>query len=355
MQAPRYQVGVEQEQFVFREDGRVPTFADLNDFSVELATNGCRLGRHSSKAELLAATFVDSTGSVTIHNDFCTHVLELSFSPCVSYESFAELHWKVYDRLTTALRSSGLALSSGAYVELPADEMVFALASDTETACRYEWLRSRPIPSREFSKALFNALITATHIHVEGDLKKLVPILPRLYEVEYISPLLFSASSVSLTAGTIHCVRPLLWRDAFHEDYWAAAFPEIIPSSLEDYRLSLGAIPEFQRDYSFICPRFDYSTVEFRATCTQSNLDNLSALIGFRILSLLHAAATHDSSPLSESRSQFFETCRCGWEADLPNFDRHALQLANVAHLCPKEWRVCVEMFLRRVSVGESA
>lgn len=352
MQTSQHRLGLEQEYFLFREDGRVPAVEDMSKLFSELSSLKSSMSTQPrTDGNSFFALSRQDSGSVQIHNDFCTHILELSFSPCTSYAEFNDLYQRVHEVLRSAIVRSGLILRSGAYFDISSDEVVFVHPCDATTASRYTWLKERQVPSREFSRPLFNAMMTATHVHVETRLETLTPRLPALYEVEYLSPLLFSNSTSMSDGQHIHCLRPLMWRDAFPDVYLAAAFPAQLPSTLRDYKAFLDSTEGFVRDYTFICPRPNYGTVEFRSTCSQPNLDNLEALLGFRILAMLRARLLSKWSSIMASRLHFFEVCRNGFQAALQDFDLHAQQLSAAYCYCPKEWQVCADSFQEMLSV----
>jgi hypothetical protein len=349
-------VGSEIEHFIFDEDGRAPGVDALRAFAAALSEQGFAVSQRAHEGKEVAASWSDAAGEVVLHNDFCTHVFEISLPPGRSAAELRRVHGETYERVEAALGRSGLSILDVSFLERLPEALCFVEGASVAGTQRYQWFQNLKPPAKEYALPLFNARLASIHIHVETSLQRMTPRLAALYEDEFLVPILFANGSTSGPGG-VHCMRPLVWRDAFEDAYWASAIPRDIPESWERYADRLqGSAAVIPRDFSFICPRPEYGTLEFRSTCTHVGWEKLAAMIGFRLLCLQRAASGRQAQPLAQSREMFYEVCQHGSAAVSEDVVAERLrELEQYGGDVPAEWAETVASLGRLVASREAS
>jgi hypothetical protein len=215
----------------------------------------------------------------------------------------------VEEKLSRSIMSCGLRRRSGAVLERIPDHTVI-VPCNAESELRIARLLARELPRAPFAHRMFDAAICATQVHLDVLDDGLYSLLPGLYAIEYLVPLLFANGS-TFAGQHAHCVRPLIWRDCFSQSYLAHGFPDPVPASAAEHGRLLDATPGFIRDYTLIAPRPMLGSVEFRSACAQDTLARIIELIALRLASYA-AARAHQIAPRSGMREHFHDVCDTG-------------------------------------------
>lgn len=277
----RLTFGIEQEQFAFRLDGTPPTREDCLAVLDALLARGMTPGARDEHGDLVTVWRETPTGPLTMKNDFCSHIFEVSYPPARRVDEFVALYREAQDLAQAALATRGIRLrTGGALAHLPARPL-FRPSDSDKTWGRIQAYLTRPVPRRPFSHRLFFAGMCSTQIHLNILAADFYPRLPALYGVEHLVPLLYSVSPV-FNGRRAHCVRPLMYRDGFSEAYRTNCIPRPIPRTTDEYTALRAASKGFLRDYTFIAPS-RHGTVEFRAACSQPTVADIVELLALRV------------------------------------------------------------------------
>ncbi|MBL0941238.1 MAG: hypothetical protein IBJ00_00680 [Alphaproteobacteria bacterium] len=300
--------GLEQEHFIFK-DGVPPTKKDVEDFFILLNNYGYLVQVRNEEGKIGAIAKNTKYGLITIKNDFCTHILEVAFPPLQNLLNLEILYVETWNLISSQLRRLGIKIHYGGVLkELPNNTILYT--PDQSAALRQSRLIQREVPSLKYSEVKFFAVICATQIHLNVHESQLYIYLDRLYSFEYLIPLLFSTSKIFLNHHA-HCVRPLIYRDSFKSCYQAFAYPYIIPDSREKYNGMIKSSVSYLKDYSFIVPRRDLGTIEFRTACAQTDVKRIIELIVLRYAIFLIAQNFRSHSSTCSS-FLFYKVCENG-------------------------------------------
>jgi hypothetical protein len=299
--------GIEQEHFFFASNGGVPERSQLRAFIDAVKHTASSQSLRSNSLDLLAIDLITPLGPVRVKTDFCTHIIEVVFPPLRELNAFELLYENVFDAIHRAAEQTDLEVRLGGSLDsLPADTILEVGESDQDGK-RLRALLGRKMPKTTYAVPMFQAGICATQVHLNILDDSFYDMLPLLYAYEYLIPLLFS-NSKSFLGQSAHCVRPLVYRDNFDNDYLAHAYPVKIPTTRGDYESLLTNSQPFIRDYSFICPS-KHGTVEFRTGCSQNTSIAVCELIALRIAIYLAAQQRIAVHAYDRRRETFYNVC----------------------------------------------
>ncbi len=302
-------IGIEQEFFVTRQM-TVPSRADIDQLLQRLAfVTGGKVKQDSSECagSLLIPT---ATGLLSIKTDGYTHVLEIAFPPFIDFADFQGQYRFIWRILSSVLNQSGFSVIPAGLYPFKHEKFI-PYPSSAESLIRQFLLAERPLPDKKFAGAGLSTLMSSTHVHFGVNPDERYKWLQGLYEYEYLIPWLFSSSSTTTPdKQRIHCIRPLIYRDSFDDNYLAVAYPENIPGSKEEYDLLLHQTAGFIRDYSFITPH-KLGTLEFRTACAQANLTSIVQIVMLRIL-IWESVKRGLRSHIPAQKAHFYQVCQYG-------------------------------------------
>jgi gamma-glutamyl:cysteine ligase YbdK (ATP-grasp superfamily) len=331
----RLDFGVEQEQFVFRADGGVPTEAQSLAVLEALLGHGFRAEARDARGRLIGVVRDTPTGPLAMKNDFCTHIFEVSYPPASRVAAFAAQYRETDALARAVLTEQGLrVLPTAVLPRVPPGYVMRPSDSDLKMR-RYRTLLARPAPARRYSHPVFFTAICATHIHANILDDAFFTRLPAYYGVEYLVPLLFPNGTL-FNGLRAYSIRPLLYRDGFDDSYRAYAIPRPIPASRAEYAAFLAGATGMVRDYSFLAPS-RHGTVEFRAADSQPAAEDIFALLALRV-ALIVAVARGDLPTHPHADARFWHACETG--AVPPRLLRDdAAALRRAAALLPDDYQ----------------
>ena len=333
--------GIEQERFIFHENGTAPTLDEIKSVFENLISNGFIARKLDYDGRPLAVNQDSEFGYLSIKNDFATHIVEAAFPPISDSVDLMIYMDKTWLAISRAASTVGLRIQEGALIsQLPPR---FQLVPHE----RREWLPNRVVPKVPsfYWHKYFNVLMCSTQVHLNILDRKFYTYLPAFYSHEYLVPLLFSNSPVNGKLKA-HCARPLIWRDSFDNNYQAFAIPKDLPTTPEQYDLFLKRSSDFQRDYTFIAPR-SFGSAEFRTACAQDTLDQIMQVAVLR-MAIVIAASVGKLPIISGARDYFYEVCQNGTSSKEVNSVSYQA-LSEGAHLLPARWRKFIDPTLERL------
>jgi gamma-glutamylcysteine synthetase len=298
-------VGVEQEFFIFGSNGETPTLEKMGEFFRFLGTLGYRLSSFSMDGLPQSANFDYEFGYVSVKNDFCTHIIEFALPPVSDPLQFSEIYLKTLNDIETALKSILLSIRKGSTLPTFPSDTVFIPGHS-----RLEWFRGRelPLPKSHLTHRFFTTMMCATQVHLNISSNTFYRLLPSLYALDVIVPLVF-ANGTNFNGEIAHCPRVIAWCQNFPEKYLAAGYPENIPDNGNKYEKMIANSADFQRDYTLITPR-QSGSVEFRSACSQDSLESILQLIAFRIACVV--ASVNCSTHLIPDRASYIQAALTG-------------------------------------------
>lgn len=227
-------------------------------------------------------------GYIAVKPDFAFHILEVSLPPRSDLRESADLIHSTLESIDRSLASVGLQRSEQSVVQDP--NIPFDLVPNPRLAGYLEQFPLRADQSSSFYFPHYPALIAAAQIHVNVPVQDLIPLLPALYQLEWLAIHLFSQSR-QFDSREVGCARVLMYEDSLGPDYKIKTIPSKIPETIEEYVRLFNNSPGYfredpffpVRDLTFIRPR-PYGTTEFRSTCSQGSVDKVLELQAFRAL-----------------------------------------------------------------------
>lgn len=335
--------GLEQEHFILKA-GAAPNPADIVELFTRLSCRGLGAYKQPTDGTAGVVALETQSGRLEIKPDGFTHVLEVAFPPLQHPAEMLMLYDEVWGGIWQEIEPLGLTLQMGGCLphEL-ADRHSFPVSA--QSLERQEVLLTRKMPQAPFSIDLFSAVMCATHVHLPATSPGVYGLLPFLYSYEYLIPLLFSTSH-EFNGQTVHCVRPLMYRDSFADSYPATAFPVQVPDSPDAHRALIAASHPFVRDYSFIVPR-SFGTVEFRTACAQPSAQAALELTALYI-AIWHLAQQGIVSAVAEPRAHFYRVCELGLAGSAGNVVEDVARLKLVCEQLPSAWAVYGLQALKR-------
>lgn len=341
--------GVEQEHFILK-NGKPPQHTDIEDLFNLLRQNGFYPICINGDGKIGTIAKETTHGTLSIKNDFCTHILEVAFPPLSNLNDFICYYEENFETIKAALFSLGMNIEYGGILHTLPNEVIL-YAPNQATTIRQQRLVNRYVEPKRFSEVKFFAAICATQIHVEMPTNDLYNYLPQLYAYDYLAPLFFSNSKL-FNNQRAHCVRPLIYRDSFDLSYRTYGFPSFIPKSQSDYENFIKNSTGFIKDYCLIIPREDLGTIEFRSACAQNSIATILELIVLRILVTYAARYAYQEEP-QNIQEQFYKVCETGLIS--PEILKNHLNiLENVASFISHEFQgvTCILLEKLRSNIG---
>lgn len=299
--------GVEQEHFIFNQDGSVPSSDQMQSVFAELIRRGYVAKKLSATQRVLQVNKDIGEGFVSVKNDFCTHLIEAAFPPCRSADEFKAIYKDVWSDVSQALDSQGIQIRLGGWLGRIPEPIV------RKEDGAQEWidaLRSQ-VEHKAFTHANFGARSCASQIHFNILNDDFYKNLSRLYALDYLVPLLFSNSKCAESEmGALHCARSFLFEHNIPQTYLTRSIPREIPSTQAEYEALKAGTPLYKKDLSNISPRV-FGTVEFRTGCSQDTVDGLLDMIALRMAIVLAAQGADKLEPRNIAET-FFEASRSG-------------------------------------------
>lgn len=335
--------GVEQEFILLKNKGDVPSDQDIDRLYQLFMKEGFDINERNEEGKITGIEKQMPYGIVEIKCEVCTHILEIVFPPLSETKDFIFLYKAVYKLLQEILGSLNLCcLQRSVLPEFPEN---YIIRTGEEVKKRFLVLDDKEEES--YSADFFPILISSTQIHLNILDSNLYKDLHKYYDFEYLFPLFFS-NSEHYDQLSAHCLRPLLYRDNFPLNNSANSFPKVIPKSESAYIKQFDRCDPVHRDYSFICPRPELGTVEYRTACTQNDPNQILEMIALRagIHSLIKAGTVTE---FRNSREVFYDVCESGKIAgELLEKDYHLL-LESIK-LSDKQYVKYLETALFRIS-----
>jgi len=324
-------IGIEQEHFAFKNN-RPPQYEEIQQFFRLMRQRGYAHVHNGLDGVILFVSKQTEFGTIKVSNDFCTHIIEASLPPLINPSQIRQLFINIWTDISESLLQLGISLQYGASLSTKPDTLIV----DRNNRYDLHAKRQRPTPYSRLWDPLFTTMMCATQIHLEIIGEQFYRALPTLYSYEYISPLLFSNSS-SYLGEIMHCIRPMVWQNAFSKNYYVFGYPEQIPTSKDAYNSRIADSIGFIRDYSFIAPR-EFGTAEFRSTCSQNSVDDVLLVAAFRLLSWITAVRVDDSDySQPEMRGHFLRVCQTG-KPDINILQNHISNFEKSEKCWPKQW-----------------
>ena len=293
-----FSFGIELEQFLFREDGKVPSRSDSDKLFRQIAETGDVLEREGDSILIVRLNFAD--GAVLIKNESVTHIIEYIFPPLTTIEGFTALFTRTSELMNGIYQDLGLKIMLGAILNSAPENKVIRTSSADAKRVNLEW----PVPNHPLALHDFWFSSAATHIHFDIKLEEYFERLPHLFAQEYLVPKDFSRSTSFLNQKA-HCIRPIAYHHNFFDNYLLFGMPPNLPSSADELEIMKEESVNFVRDYSFIAYRPEFGTVEFRSADALNELDEIVDLLKLR----LEIFETKLEQDYGESRKMFFDTC----------------------------------------------
>lgn len=292
--------GVEQEHFVFRNDGLAPTDEDMELLYDQLEKIGWTERLRDDNGMTLKVTRTTASGEVAVKSDFCSHILEIVYSPHSSVGCFVFAWEEAMSAVREAIGLSSLRVVYGGVINQP-PLRVHLRRSDTDVdGRRMALFLNRPRTGKPLFHELCMSCMCSTQVNLDIDPLTIISALPSYYAFEYLIPLAFGNSRCFLGRRG-RCVRHLMYLDNWPADYPLLAVPQRIPVDAAEYERQRRG-----RDYSYIALR--EGRVEFRSGCSQDTLEDVLQMIGLRLL--VHSAVQNRLLPRArDSRSCFAKAC----------------------------------------------
>lgn len=292
-------IGIEHEFFILK-DGLPPSIQDINNLMLKLKSQG--FYNFNEKEDPLKVSKEVESGYIAVNNDFCTHILEIAFPPQSNIEKLFQILNEHYELIKKSLNELGMTIQPGGLIELSPEQIIFLPHK------KLEWMKQRVVPNKSYSHRFLTSKICATQIHIETfKIDTLMQRLDDLYSIEILTPLFYTNSKTN----NAHCVRPLMWRDSFPDEYVFNGFLSEQFNSYQAYHNRFLEIPDCKRDYSLIAPRTN-TRIEFRGGCSQPNIESLIELAIFKFLTVELIENNLVIFFNKVNKNDYYHTCRFG-------------------------------------------
>ncbi len=296
----RFSFGVEHERFLSRRNGDAPGLGDLKRLAQILEKRGWDSLPAGAAFDLAGPAEITGT---RLKTDFCTNLLEVVLPPLSSLDTAKNFLLSAWRDVEDSAGQLDLVVSTYSALSQMPTNVVFAPSSSDKDGARISKTLGRPMPRCGWGIPEYPATIAATHVHIESDIAADISLLPSLYAVEYMVPLLFG-NSTDWLGRTAHCVHPMVYRWNYRPSQLNIGFPRKIPTYVSE-------TDALDRDYSLIVPRREFGTLEFRSACSQPTIDRVISLVAFRLAAVL-AARDGLISPLAGMRQRFYRVALSG-------------------------------------------
>lgn len=273
------QYGVEQEHFVFHDDGTPPTHEEIERLWAGLCSCDFQIHAVNNHGRVLSVARILPQGFVVVSNDGCTHIVEVALPPYRVLSEFRRDYCETWDLVEQQLSGMGLHIRLGGALPTPPSNVFWRPKDSDPEGERMNKLVHRDPLCTTLYHPDFSACFAATQVSLGIEDNDAIRLLPGYYSFEFLVPLWFSTSP-SFLAVKAPCVRPLAFDQNFHQPYPLLGIPDSIPRDLNEYaelrsQCSL-------RDYSFVAIR-NAERLEFRSACSQPTIDAIEQLIRFRL------------------------------------------------------------------------
>jgi len=301
----RLVVGLEEERFLLSKNSDAPSIEESLQVFEELAKIGYspRLIDDSNQIYALGKEFEE--GYLSIKNDSVTHIIEIALPPIGHPEKIRETLDEVWGDISGVTKKLNLNLvSNTSYIPLPKN------AQFMPNFARKDWMKVRAKPSDNpfhYDLIYFLGTIISTQVHLNAE-KQIYSILSKLYEFEYLIPILFRNQIFDTPAFDN---RNMSWMTVFPDDYKAVGTPDVIPKTKTEYEKLIQQTRDFQKDYSLVVPR-KTGGVEFRSADLQPDSQRTLELIAFRIGALVASMKFPLIQPESSLKEMLFEIYKKG-------------------------------------------
>lgn len=323
--------GIEQEHFIFK-NGKAPEKDEMHMFFYKLNKYGFKTSEINSENNIGTVIKETKNGSVFIKNDFCTHILEIVFPPLENVSDFLSIYDETLSIIQAVLTELGIEIHYGGCLSsLP--EKINLYAPNSHTSLRQELLINRQLTLHTLAHPYFFAAMCSTQVHLNIFKSNLYTCLPRLYAYDYIAILLFS-NSKNFNGFLAHCVRPLLYKYNFQNDYLVNGYPEKIPASFAEYENMLATAKNLIKDYSLIIPREKFGTIEFRSNCSQNSVNEIISLIALRI-ALVRVAEKYEPDNQINYRFHYYKICE-SHSIPIELLKKDIVKIKSIMHSVPR-------------------
>jgi hypothetical protein len=267
--------GIEEEHFICNYKG-IPSISDLERLWANLK-NKEWIDRTSSSKTIPGVQKKVEDGIIEIKPDYCTHILEISYPPVKSLNSFKQYFNLVWTDLSKSLFSEGLFVSPvSALNENPKNVILYDSCGNLERLLR---AKSRNLPSRKFASPNAPALMTGFQVSVELLESDSIDFL-NLYKYLFGAIELFCEKG-ELNGSKARKIRPLLYRDLYSDEHPALGYPGSIPNH-KNYLKWLSEKDANIRDYRFVALR-SKNRLEFRLSDSQNQLNEMFKIISYHL------------------------------------------------------------------------
>lgn len=261
--------GVEHEVFI--SSNGVPEISTIERLWKEAVSRG---GIPIAPGnEVLGVGFQTDFGLATVHNDFCTHIIEIAFPPVETDSEFELLADDLWRRLDPCLRAAGITVVPGATLpQVPRGTILRPSLSDP-TGGRLRAILGRRRSDSAYSDQMVFAAMVSTQINLDVD--DALKVLPGAFGMLGVIAEAFCRPGV-FNGSPAWRLRPLMYRDLLTAEYIGLPYPISVTRPRDYY--SPFESTEFIRDYGFIAPRAA-DVVEFRIADSQDSSRSIVELV----------------------------------------------------------------------------
>ena len=261
---------------------------------------------------------------MVIKNDFSTNIFEVAFPPIEAPQDFIDVFQKVNDSLTSVFEDQNLDVLPGSVGDFTAEEMVLRPAPTEAYRQRLDLDLNRIDNGQPLFDTHFYGNICSTQVSLSISREQWRPIAARLYDYEYLIPLLFS-SPADLNGIRRHCLRHFMYEHNWQDDPYMG-FPANLAGLVEAVELD----PEPRTLKFAYCVSRSPERVEFRSCDCLDSVEAILEMVFLRLASYLGSLKavtepTKDTFPGFDARDVFTEVCRSGMppsvDSPLPDFD----------------------------------
>lgn len=320
------QFGIEQEFFILKKGGFIPTNKDLDNLFYTLQNSGWISTENNTSGDCIKVYKFYQGKTIYISNEIYTHILEVILPPLVSINLFQLLYDQIMNEIKTGLNIVGLEIKDSS-VLFETIKPVFRASEKSIDNIKF-LNNNLCCSSKRYYVDNFVARIVSTQIHLDADISFGYKNLKTLYSFEYLFPLLFTNSTLNFI-DSIYCLRPLIIRDNSRCDYFPDSFD--ILSFGKTIKTPQGAF----RPYTFICFRKEFSTIEFRSCDNIMNTTILKEMIVLRKLIYIIAISNVDLQR-KDSDEKFYNVCKSG-SIDCNTLKQDILLITKYIHFSSRD------------------
>ena len=305
--------GVETEFFLVSCSGqRCPSLEQMDRlFRLVAKSPNWQIGCDQESGLATECLLSSPHGVAIIKNDFSTNIIEVAFPPLSSPQNFREIFQSVDRVLVPALESQNLKVLPGTVGDFKAEEIVLRPPPNEAYRQRLDFDIKRLDNGQPLFDPYFYGNICSTQVSLSISREEWRPIAERLYDYEYLVPLLFSTPST--TKGiTRHCLRHFLYEHNWPKDPYMG-----FPIDVSGLVAAADLDPEPQTLKFAYCVSRDEHRVEFRSCDRLDDAETILEMIFLRLANYLAAKKglsnqPKDRFPDFDRRSAFESVCRVG-------------------------------------------